>query len=102
METLSKTERKVMELRIDNGKSRKEIASETFRSELTIKTHFQNIMRKLDARDEIELTVKYLKKYRSILKLFLLLVIAVHLQKDGFNETSTNHIKTYSHETKRH
>lgn len=65
METLSKTERKVMQMRIHNGKSRKEIASETFRSELTIKTHFQNIMRKLDARDEIELTVKYLKKYRS-------------------------------------
>lgn len=89
METLSKTERKVMELRINAGKSRKEIACETFRSELTIKTHFQNIMRKLDARDEIELTVKYLRKYRAVLKLFLLLLIAGHIQKDGFKEPAT-------------
>jgi DNA-binding NarL/FixJ family response regulator len=42
---LSNTEREVLELRI-KGFSRKEIAEKTFRSEKTIKTHFQNIQLK--------------------------------------------------------
>jgi DNA-binding CsgD family transcriptional regulator len=64
--TLSKTEQQMIELRI-SGQSRKEIASKTFRSELTIKTHFQNISRKLDCKDEIEMVVKYLRKYKGII-----------------------------------
>lgn len=64
--TLSKTEQEMVEMRI-SGQSRKEIASKTFRSELTIKTHFQNISRKLDCKDEIEMVIKYLKKYRGII-----------------------------------
>lgn len=76
MLTLSSTEKRLIELRLQ-GKSRKEIASELFRSELTIKTHFQNIARKLHVGDEIGMVVIYLKKYRDIILLIVGAVVGL-------------------------
>lgn len=42
------------------GYSRKEIAINLFRSELTVKTHFQNIFKKLNFQDEIQVITWYL------------------------------------------
>lgn len=64
--TLSKTEQKIIELRL-SCKSRKEIASELFRSEGTVRKHFENIARKLHVGDEIEMRISYLKKYKNII-----------------------------------
>lgn len=63
---LSKTEQKIIELRL-SCKSRKDIAVELFRSEGTVRKHFENIARKLSVGDEIEMVVAYLKKYKNII-----------------------------------
>lgn len=62
---LSKTEQDIIEMRIQ-GYTRKEIADKTFRSELTIKTHFQNILKKLNANDEIEAVTGYINHKLNI------------------------------------
>jgi len=81
---LSKTEKQILEMRI-SGSSRKEIASNLFRSELTVKTHFQNIQKKTKSKDEIDMVLWYLKTEKGIviavLTIALILVLKVDLVK---------------------
>jgi DNA-binding CsgD family transcriptional regulator len=65
MELLSNTEKEIIEMRV-SGLSRKQIADKTFRSELTIKTHFQNMIKKTNSKDEIDLVVWFLKTEKVI------------------------------------
>jgi len=62
---LSKTECNVIEMRIA-GLSRKEIADKSYRSEKTIKTHFQNIHKKLNLNEEIQVVVWYIENVLDI------------------------------------
>lgn len=62
---LTSTERTIIEMRIA-GYSRKEIASQLFRSEKTIKTHFQNILKKLQFKDELQVITWYLITERKL------------------------------------
>jgi DNA-binding CsgD family transcriptional regulator len=64
--TLSKTEHEVMKYFM-TGESRKGIAEKMYRSDLTIKTHFQNIFRKMECKSEVELVIKYIKKYYGVI-----------------------------------
>ncbi len=53
---LTDRERQVFQLLVA-GKSNTEIAGELFLSRPTIKTHVSHLMRKLDARDRVQLVV---------------------------------------------
>ena len=76
---LSNTEREVLELRI-KGFSRKEIAKKTFRSENTIKTHFQNIQLKTGIRNEVDIAVWYIEEVLKIeIKKLLKVTVALAL-----------------------
>ncbi len=76
---LSQTEQKLIELRLV-GYSRKEIAYKTFRSELTVKTHFQNIHKKLRINEEVQMFTWYLKEIKGIdLKKLIQVVLAISM-----------------------
>ena len=73
---LSKTERQILNMRI-SGDSRKEIANKTFRSEKTIKTHFQNMAKKTNSKDEIDLVLWFLRVERGLMILAVIIVAIV-------------------------
>ncbi|PKP11999.1 MAG: hypothetical protein CVU09_00425 [Bacteroidetes bacterium HGW-Bacteroidetes-4] len=74
---LSDTELQIIKLRL-MGFTRKEIADKTHRSELTIKTHYQNIMNKLNANDELQIYIRVLEDYAGInIKKIIIGAIAV-------------------------
>lgn len=74
---LSKTERQILNMRI-SGDSRKEIASKMYRSELTVNTHFQNMNKKTNSKDEIDLVIWFLRVEKGLLILCALIVIVTY------------------------
>lgn len=60
IEPLTSKEKEVLTLLV-RGKSNKEIASELFISETTVKTHVSNLLRKLDVGDRTQAVIKALE-----------------------------------------
>lgn len=58
---LTDTEKKICE-KISEGKSNKEISQELYVSELTVKTHIQNILKKTGTKSKLQLAVLWLRK----------------------------------------